>query len=70
MGLIADDVVVDNVIYKILSALMPAIDSIDGSCSVCIRNFVSDANEELYLLKIPYRYEYTKPKYELKVVEV
>ena len=64
MGLIADDVVVDNAIYKVLVCLIPAVEWIDGQCGTCIRNFISDANEELEKLNIKYRYNFVREKRE------
>ena len=69
MGLIADDVVVDNVIYKVLVCLIPAIEWIDGQCGPCIRNFISDANEELERLGIRYRYSYNDEQ-KVEVIKV
>ena len=51
IGLIADDVVVGVVILKVLKAHIPAIDNIDGECTVCIKQFIRDANQELEKLK-------------------
>ena len=69
MGLIADGVVVDNVIYKVLVCLIPAIEWIDGQCGPCIRNFISDANEGLEKLKVPYRYNYNDEQ-KVEVIKV
>ena len=46
----------------ILEALIPAINKIDGECSVCIKNFIKDANQEFEKSNIWYRYEFTRDK--------
>ena len=54
----------DDVISDVMTSLIPAIEMIDGQCGPCIRNFISDANEELEKLKIRHRYNFVREKIE------
>jgi len=52
-----------NDIERVLGALMPAIDRIDGGCSACIGEFIDSANEGLEAEGIEYRYRF-RSEYE------
>ncbi len=54
----------EEIVYTVLKTLIPAIEQIDGQCGPCIRNFISDANEELEKLNIRYRYNFVREKIE------
>ena len=58
-----------EIVYTVLKTLIPAIEWIDGQCGPCIRNFISDANEELEKLDIWYRYEYNNEQ-KVEVIKV
>lgn len=46
----------DRAARDILTALLPAIEAVDGYCCVCQENFVERANEGLAALGVSWRF--------------